>query len=88
MKEFNDHHPEISTFLMSRLPGRNTVENPSLMFDRRKLKCQVNALDTAVTTKQVPFEWYWNNAHVLSILNEAYNHMLVETICPFTKVEE
>ncbi|KAL7486981.1 hypothetical protein ACHAW6_012582 [Cyclotella cf. meneghiniana] len=84
MKEFNVHHPDINTYLMSRLPSNGGVSAPHLTFNRHKLKCQVSSLDRAAINKDVPTSWYWDSNHALSILNEEYNHQLSKAICPMS----
>jgi hypothetical protein len=39
-------------------------------------------LDRSVLSEGIPRGWYWDQYHVLSILNEEYNHQLVEKVCP------
>lgn len=81
-KSFERHHPDIQTFLISHPPEKKTLDNPSIKFNESNLECDVNVLDRTSVNKNVPAGWYWDNLHVLSILNEEYNHRLIEKICP------
>jgi len=82
MKEFERHFPAIKLFLISHPPMREGRASPKTAFDATKLKCDINVLDRTSITKNVPQNWYWDQAHVLSILNEEYNHQMVEKLCP------
>ena len=82
LQEFEESHPEIKTFMISNAPYRNNVENPSVSFDPKSLKCNSNFLDRTTMNKIVPSAWYWDKVHVSSILNEAYNHLTIEKFCP------
>lgn len=82
MQEFERQHPSTQLYLMSHPPPKSVIDNPLASFDAKKLKCDVGVLDRSITNKNVPHSWYWDFLHVLSILNEEYNHLLVEKICP------
>lgn len=84
LQEFQLHHPEIKTFLMTDPPHVKHLGNTSATFDPKRLKCNIpnNILDRSTMTGNVPRGWYWDKMHVYSILNEAYNHVTVEKICP------
>jgi len=81
LEEFEVQHPSIQVFLMSNPYPFNT-NKPSRVFDPRKLQCRCNVIDRTTMSKTVPREWYWDNMHALSILNEEFNHQLIEAICP------
>lgn len=80
MQEYNKQHSDMELFLISHPPTRTSITNPAFM--KEKLKCDIDVLDRSILSKNVPTSWYWDNLHVLSILNEEYNHQLVEKICP------
>ena len=82
IREFERHHPGIKVYLITHPPARQNIGNPSTVFDMKKLKCDSDVLDRTIMNKNVPYSWYWDSVHVLSILNEEYNHRLVEKICP------
>ena len=82
MQEFEKHYPYIKLFLISHPPTLENVQNPSVSFNATKLKCEIKVLDRTRTNKNAPKSWYWDNHHVLSILNEEYNHQMVKKICP------
>jgi hypothetical protein len=54
--------------------------------DPTNLNCPLDYLDRTTMAKDVPLDWYGDVLHVLSILNEEYNHRLVEMICPLLEV--
>lgn len=85
MREFERHHPDIKLYLISHPPKTQHIDNPLANFDVKKLKCDSNVLDRTNTNKNIPSNWYWDTQHALSILNEEYNHQLVEKICPIKK---
>jgi hypothetical protein len=82
IQDFERHHPEIKVYLISHPPDTTKISNPLESFDVTKLKCDIKVLDRTSMSKNVPLSWYWDSVHVLSILNEEYNHQLVEKICP------
>ena len=84
MRDFERHFPDIRLFLISHPPSKRNLNSPVAHFDATKLKCDANVLDRTIVNKNVPRDWYWDDQHVLSILNEEYNHQMVEKICPLT----
>jgi len=50
--------------------------------DPRNMKCNIDYLDRTTMATGVPREWYFDKMHVYSLLNEEFNHRLVEMICP------
>ena len=83
LRKFERHHPEIKVFLISHPPNFDNIENPAVVFDATKLQCDCNVLDRTIINTRVPRHWYRDKMHVLGILNEEYNHQLLEKICPF-----
>jgi len=79
IKEFEEHHPHIKVDLISHVPHRGNQKD---VFDTKQLKCPIGVLDRFISSNNVPPFWYWDNMHVLGILNEEYNHQLVERVCP------
>jgi hypothetical protein len=83
LQEFERDHPDIKTFYFSHPAEQNY---PLAQFDAKSLKCgDSNLLDRTIMNKNVPRTWYWDNYHVLSILNKEYNHLSMEKICPIKK---
>lgn len=82
IKNFEDHHPDVATYIISHPHHKADISDPSVFFDESKLECKVKSLDRATMSKDVPREWYWDDFHVLSILNEEFNHKLIDSICP------
>jgi hypothetical protein len=82
--EFERHHPNISMYFISHPLPLSSISDPAVSFDENKLQCKVNSLDRATICKDVPERWFWDNLHVLSIMNEEFNHKLIESICPIT----
>ncbi|KAL7521505.1 hypothetical protein ACHAWX_006182 [Stephanocyclus meneghinianus] len=76
LNKFATHHPGIKVTYMSHPRGKGAF------FDAAALKCSVDVLDRYTLTKNVPRAWYWDELHVLSILNEEFNRQLIEKICP------
>jgi hypothetical protein len=85
LKSFAEQHPDIQVFLISHPPQSNTLHNPSAKFNESNLACDIRVLDRTSLNKNVPLSWYWDINHVLSILNEEYNHRLIEKICPLNE---
>ena len=81
IRDFERQNPHIKVFLISHPAHRPWLMEPG-SFDPTQFKCDINVLDRAVISKDVPAEWYWDNNHVLSILNEEFNHQMIEKICP------
>ena len=81
IREFERHHPSIKVYFITSPPSRPnlSIDHP---WNMKMLKCDCDILDRTVMNKNVPRSWYWDDLHVLSILNEEYNHRLVEKICP------
>mmetsp|Transcript_4174 Transcript_4174/g.7977 ORF Transcript_4174/g.7977 Transcript_4174/m.7977 type:complete len:473 (+) Transcript_4174:2423-3841(+) len=77
IQEFERHHPDINIYLISHPPHVSALSNPLVSFDATKLKCDIKVLDRTSMSKNAPSNWYWDGLHVLSILNEEYNHQLV-----------
>lgn len=73
---------DIKLFLISHPPPTKALDDPVHHFDTTKLKCDANVLDRTSVNAKVPRNWYWDKMHILSILNEEYNHQMVEKICP------
>ena len=82
MQDFGRHYPDIKLFLISHPSTTDHLDDPVLHFDATTLKCEINVLDRTIVNKKVPVDWYFDTQHVLSIMNEEYNHQLVENICP------
>jgi hypothetical protein len=82
IQDFERHHPDIQVYLITHPPHIRTLSDPLTTFDATKMKCDIKVLDRTSLNKNVPYNWYWDVKHVLSILNEEYNHRLVETVCP------
>jgi hypothetical protein len=85
IQEFERHHPEIDVYLLSHPPNVRDLANPTRVFDRSKLKCIIKVIDRTRMTANVPTSWYFDPDHVWGILNEEYNHLLIESICPFSR---
>ena len=82
MRDFERSYPDIKLFLISHPPSTAALDDTVHYFDATKLKCDANVLDRTSVNAKVPRNWYWDKFHVLSILNEEYNHQMVEKICP------
>ena len=79
LNTFAKSHPNIEVSYMSNpLDTSGKVK----MLDPTSMECQIGYLDRTTISSNVPFHWYWNELHVLSILNEEFNHQLIKTICP------
>ncbi|KAL3807631.1 hypothetical protein ACHAXA_005261 [Cyclostephanos tholiformis] len=82
IQEFERHHPEISVYRISHPPTLKNLANPTSVFNRWLLECDIKVLDRTTMNANVPASWYFDNDRVWSILNEEYNHLLLESICP------
>ena len=82
LKDFNKHHSNIMTQLITTPPSKEYISNTANYFDISKLECNCNVFDRTTMTKDVPLDWYFDNVHVLGVLNEEYNHRLIKSICP------
>ena len=78
-------HPEMKIAYLSNPPDKFLHTKPKRHIDEvdpTNLNCPLDYLDRTTMAKDVPLDWYLDDLHVLSILNEEYNHQLVEMICP------
>jgi len=82
LNEFSKHHPNIKTYQMTTPPHTESISNTTAFFNAAKMKCNCNVFDRTTMNENVPLDWYWDNVHVLGIINEEYNHRLIESICP------
>ena len=80
MERYEQQHTNIKLHLLTSPEDRWRPARS--YFDEAKLKCKASVLNRNVPSKGVPKEWYFDYFHVLSILNEEYNHRLVKKICP------
>lgn len=80
MERFMREHLNVKLSLITHPPKYEERKKKS--FDSDKLKCDVDVLDRSALSLSVPPSWYWDNMHVLLILNQEYNHRVVESICP------
>ena len=85
LESFHEHHPNIETYLISHPATQNAKYDKATWFDGDRLKCNVNSLDRQSMSTNVPEKWYSDRMHVLSILNEEFNHRFIETLCPITE---
>ena len=86
LRDFAKHHPSVKVAYISHPPdlsGKNKVFRPSEMKQTR-LECgddgDVHVLDCTEMSMNVPWSWYWDHMHVLSILNEEFNQQLINKI--------
>lgn len=86
IQTFQDHHPNIEMYLIGhpavKDPRRRYRSSTSTWFYENKLECKVRLFDRQTMCKDVSVTWFTDGLHVLSILNEEFNHRLIETICP------
>lgn len=84
LKAFQEHHPHIKIYAITHPASKNQVKknDTESWFDKDKLECSIDVLDRQTMCKNVPEEWYSDNLHVRSILNEEFNHRLIATLCP------
>ena len=84
LQEFEHHHLDIKVHHINNPTTRWASRHKA--FERKMPQCNSSdVLDRTITNTHLPKTWYWDNVHVLSILNEEYNHQLLETICPIKK---
>ena len=82
IQDFEAHHPHTKVEIITQVPGKFRSQNLDL-YDAKKLDCpSVGVYNRWNMAQGVPKFWYWDNAHILGILNEALNHKLLERICP------
>lgn len=82
LQNFEKHHPGIKVFLISHPPTRNHLSEPMKYFNATNLKCKIGVLDRTITNANINSAWYWDNQHVLGIMNEEYNHQMIKKVCP------
>jgi len=81
LNEFAKEHPSIKVTYISHPQGKTKTEVLHPM--KTRLECDdVDVLDRTSMSLNVPRSWFWDQAHVLSILNEEFNHQLIKNICP------
>jgi len=73
-------HPGVTINLISHPPQRKRRNTKPPAYD--SLKCGVDVLDRTSPTYKVPKRWYWDENHVLGVLNREYNQLLVNKVCP------
>lgn len=80
---FNNQHPGIIANYLSHPANGEGVLDPT-----QKMECDVDIhiLDRTTISSNVPGTWYWDRAHVLSILNEEFNHQMIKKICPMDRL--
>ena len=84
LQEFEHHHLDIKVHHINNPPTTRASRRNT--FERKMPQCNSSdVLDRTITNTHLPPTWYWDNMHVLSILNEEYNHQLLEIICPIKK---
>ncbi|KAL3769664.1 hypothetical protein ACHAWO_009490 [Cyclotella atomus] len=83
IKAFQESHSDMQIHLISHPSKKN--DNSIAGFDGDRLECSINALDRQTMSEDVPEDWFRDDAHVLSILNEEFNHRLIDLICPITR---
>ena len=83
---FEASHPDIDVTLMSHIPVRGYAPQAGASFSSfaDRMECPARVLDRYAAAENVPGSWYFDRLHVLGILNEEYNHQLIEHICPLT----
>lgn len=82
IQDFEAHHPHTKVEIITHVPGKFGRQRPG-MCDAKKLDCpSVGVFNRWDVAQGVPKFWCWDNLHVLGILNEAFNHKLLERICP------
>ena len=83
LKTFQEHHPHIKMYAITHPASKNQVKknDTESWFDKDKLECSIDVFDRQTMCKNVPEEWYSDNLHVRNILNEEFNHRLIETLC-------
>lgn len=82
VQHFQQHHPDLQVSLISH-PIRVYRNESAMECDPDGLECDVPMLDRTKPTIGVPVNWYWDkHTHVLSILNEEFNHQLLKQLCP------
>ena len=79
LNQFANYHPNIKVAYMG---GPLDISGKHHMLDPRTMKCQIDALDRAAMTHNVPRTFYLDSVHVWSILNEEFNHRMMKMICP------
>lgn len=77
IRDFQLSYPNIRVFLIINPPIR-----ANLTRDFDDLKCKVEIYDRDTMSKNVPTNWYWDGIHASSILNEEYNHRMIQKVCP------
>ena len=78
--EVQTMHPGVRIHLVSHPPQRKRRNSNHPEF--HSLKCGVDVLDRTSPTVGVPKRWYWDENHVLGVLNREYNQLLVDKVCP------
>jgi len=82
LQKFQQDHPDLLVSLISNPPPVSSRNESAMESDSDRLGCKVPILDRTKPTMGVPQDWYWDRLHVLSILNEEYNHQMIEELCP------
>ena len=80
--DFARHHPGIKISTISHVPAKGYKTPTSNFSFANNMECTTRVVDRFPAAENVPGYWYWDDLHVLGILNEEYNHEFVENMCP------
>lgn len=79
LRAFEGRHPGLAVDLITHVPKLGVLRT----YEASRLDCPgAGVLNRWDIARGVPRSWYWDPVHVLGILNEAFNHELVEQLCP------
>jgi hypothetical protein len=75
---FRNQNPSVeAAFVITHPMGRSKGQKPTVP----EQGCNSSFLDRITPTIGVPHSWFWDNVHLLSIVNQEFNHMMLDKIC-------
>jgi hypothetical protein len=74
---FERQNPGVKAFVISH----PCIREQSSDFEVPINGCNATVFDRRKLTANVPKTWYWDRLHLLSIVNQEFNHQLLDMIC-------
>ena len=77
LERFKQENPGVHAFAISHYWERDAKRVTRVP----QHGCNASVFDRLAPSYRTPKSWYWDNKHVLSILNQEMNHQLLDHIC-------
>jgi hypothetical protein len=83
---FRSQNPSVEAAFVITHPMLARSEGPKPTVPEQG--CNSSFLDRITPTIGVPASWFWDTKHLLSIVNQEFNHMMLDKICGGLDLEE